>query len=174
MIEQYHKSISRNVVVTIVIASFIIPVSQVAPFISSASQATCTELRPYITKGNLTCFECPPGFYLSGDCTSNNTIAVCEVCPQGYYSSVPGVHTSCAICSSFCESDNLEVVSNCSSTTNLTCDCPPGKVLKDPHDKQHAICEDPPTPKTTQNCLDETTKKGNASTHNQTKADPDS
>ncbi|XP_021369791.1 uncharacterized protein LOC110460908 [Mizuhopecten yessoensis] len=115
-----------------------------------------TELRPYITKenSNLSCFECPPGFYLSGDCTTNNTIAACRVCPQGYYSSVPGVHTSCAICSSFCESNNLIVVSSCSSTNNLTCDCPSGKVLKDPHDKHHAICEDPPThkpPKTTQN-----------------------
>ncbi|XP_021369783.1 uncharacterized protein LOC110460900 [Mizuhopecten yessoensis] len=156
------SQISRNVVVTIVIASFIIPVSQVAPFISSASQATCTELRPYITKGNLTCFACPPGFYLYGHSTTNNTIAVCRVCPQGYYSGVSGVHTRCERCSPYCESDNLIEVSNCSSTTNLTCDCPPGKVLKDPHDKHRAIC------------LDETTKKGNASTHNQTKADPDS
>ncbi|XP_021369788.1 uncharacterized protein LOC110460904 isoform X2 [Mizuhopecten yessoensis] len=121
-----------------------------------------TELRPYITKGNLSCFECPPGFYLSGDCTSNNTIAVCRVCPYGYYSSVPGVHTSCAICSPFCESANLIVVSSCSSTNNLTCDCPSGKVLKDPHDKHHAICSA------------DTAEKHNVSIYNQTQADPGS
>ncbi|XP_033728367.1 tumor necrosis factor receptor superfamily member 11B-like [Pecten maximus] len=94
----------------------------------------------YITDNGRTCVLCPPGHFYIDDCRVPDTIALCKPCPQGTFSSNFNRAKHCAACMPHCESDILVTVQMCNATTNMVCDCPPGEILANPHDKYHANC----------------------------------
>ncbi|XP_033728928.1 uncharacterized protein LOC117318036 [Pecten maximus] len=94
----------------------------------------------YNTESGMECIVCPPGHFYTNDCQVPNTIAVCKRCPDGTFIGNYSKAIYCEKCMPHCESPILVTVQHCTATTNMVCDCPPGMILENPHDKYHPNC----------------------------------
>ncbi|XP_014189988.1 tumor necrosis factor receptor superfamily member 1B isoform X1 [Haplochromis burtoni] len=105
--------------------------------------------------GGRECKFCPAGMYQS-DCTT------CEHCPAGSYTTDWNYEDECHLCLGDCNPKlHLKVVQNCTSTSDMKCDCEDGfRCIRWTHDKKNCLsCEKMPDPtptkfhfKVVQNC----------------------
>ncbi|XP_005732232.1 tumor necrosis factor receptor superfamily member 14 [Pundamilia nyererei] len=94
------------------------------------------------TIGGRECNYCPAGMYQS-DCTT------CEHCPAGSYTTDLNYEDECHRCFGDCNPKfHLKVVQNCTSTSDMKCDCEDGfRCIRRTHDKKNCLsCEKMPDP----------------------------
>ncbi|XP_015239384.1 PREDICTED: tumor necrosis factor receptor superfamily member 6B-like [Cyprinodon variegatus] len=96
------------------------------------------EYRDRLTGRTRECNQCRPGTYVAAHCTAN-TPTKCEPCPNGHYTALWNYLPRCLYCNVFC-TQNQEVDTECSATTNRACRCKAGFYMMDDYCFRHSEC----------------------------------
>lgn len=91
-----------------------------------------------VTGRSLTCNQCPPGTYMAAYCTAT-TQTKCLPCKSQHFTEVWNYLPKCLYCYNFC-SENQEVETECSATTNRVCRCKEGFYMINDFCMRHSEC----------------------------------
>ncbi|XP_059195897.1 tumor necrosis factor receptor superfamily member 6B-like [Centropristis striata] len=90
------------------------------------------------TGETLTCNKCPPGEYMSAYCTAT-TPTQCAPCRNQHFTELWNYLPRCLYCYTFC-SENQEVETECTATTNRVCRCKQGFYATGDFCMRHSEC----------------------------------
>ncbi|XP_061188576.1 tumor necrosis factor receptor superfamily member 3-like [Saccostrea echinata] len=102
----------------------------VLPLIQAVEDTCRTNYTYRVENTNLVCGCCAPGFYKEADCQESDKSAECKACPSGQFSLFSNQATSCQPCSTSCPRRNSEIVSNCTTLSDIGCECREGFYMK--------------------------------------------
>ncbi|XP_062611136.1 tumor necrosis factor receptor superfamily member 5-like [Saccostrea cucullata] len=105
-------------------------VTVAVPLIQAVEDTCQTNYTYHVVNTNLLCGCCAPGFYKEEDCQESSKSARCKACPSSHFSLYPNQATSCQPCSTSCPRRNSEIVSNCTTLSDIQCQCREGFYLK--------------------------------------------
>ncbi|XP_037310159.2 tumor necrosis factor receptor superfamily member 6B-like [Pungitius pungitius] len=86
----------------------------------------------------LTCDKCPPGTHITDYCTATTPTA-CAPCRRQHYTELWNYLPKCLYCSNFC-TENQEVETECTETSNRVCRCKDGFYLTGDSCVRHKKC----------------------------------
>ncbi|XP_029307821.1 tumor necrosis factor receptor superfamily member 6B-like [Cottoperca gobio] len=124
-----------------IISMFLLPVmfllSGVLCGVSAVSRPTF-EHRDRFTGATLVCEKCPPGTRLAAYCTASTPTA-CVPCRSRSFTELWNYLPKCLYCNNFC-TENQEVETECTATTNRVCRCTEGFYLTADFCRRHSEC----------------------------------
>nr|XP_033497393.1 tumor necrosis factor receptor superfamily member 6B-like isoform X1 [Epinephelus lanceolatus] len=106
--------------------------------VSAVQSVPTFEHEDPVTGRSLTCNQCPPGTYMAAYCTAT-TQTKCLPCKSHHFTEMWNYLPKCLYCYNFC-SENQEVETECSATTNRVCRCKEGFYLINDFCMRHSEC----------------------------------
>ena len=87
------------------------------------------------------CYPCSPGYYKVSDCVIDGEQPRCRPCSQGTFMPNCDNAIRCEFCRQFCPDKRQTVVKNCTTTSDLECQCKSGFYWRpNPNNPRHGEC----------------------------------
>uniref|UniRef100_G3NU53 TNFR-Cys domain-containing protein n=1 Tax=Gasterosteus aculeatus aculeatus TaxID=481459 RepID=G3NU53_GASAC len=118
--------------------TFLLLLLPVLLLLSGVESSPTFEHQDAFTGNVLICDKCPPGTHITEYCTAT-TPTVCAPCRRHHFTELWNYLPKCLYCSNFC-TENQEVETECTVTSNRVCRCKDGSYLTGDSCVRHKEC----------------------------------